>query len=127
MEQPSVKPPVPAADGNDVGACADGNCEIAVSEPVTFPVGGPAGPVTLSVTEVGPHKVEYTLKSGNGQTKGGVSGPGQGCLTVLRPGGSGNSCGNLGRADRPSPQPGALVIQVTAGEDGTAILHVVSG
>ncbi|MEW2399229.1 hypothetical protein [Streptomyces sp. NPDC046862] len=126
--QPSSgQPSFAAADGRDVGACADGNCEVAVSEPVTFRFPGPAGPATLSVTEVGANRVEYTVKSGKSQSKGGVTGPGQGCVTVLRDNGGGNSCGDLGNATRPSPQPGAVVIQAVTGEDGTAILHIVTG
>lgn len=125
--QPPAKPSVSAADGRDVGACADANCEIAVSEPVTFRFKGPSGQATLSVTEVGPNKVEYTVKSGNGQSKGGATGPGQGCITVIRSNGGGNSCGGLGDAARPSPQAHAVVIQAATGEDGTAILQFVSG
>lgn len=72
--------------------------------PVRFK--GPAGPAMLTVTEVGPHKVEYTVKSGNGQSKGGADGSGQGCVTVLRSNGGGNSCGGLGKACRVlSPTP----------------------
>ncbi|WP_240797731.1 hypothetical protein [Streptomyces sp. F001] len=125
---PSAKPSVTAADGDDVGACADGNCEIAVSKPVTFRFEGPAGAgtATLSVTKVGPNEVEYTVKSDNGQAKNEASGQGQVCITVLRSNGSSNSCGGLGDAGRPSAQPDAVVIQVATGEDGTAILHVVS-
>ncbi|MFI6931921.1 hypothetical protein [Streptomyces sp. NPDC050287] len=55
-----------------------------------------------------------------------ASGPGQGCITVLRSHGSGNSCGGLGKAGRPGPQPDAVVIQAAAGEDGTALVHIVS-
>ncbi|MYS94157.1 MULTISPECIES: hypothetical protein [Streptomyces] len=124
--EPTPKPSVSVADGHDITACADGNCEIAVSEPVKIPFKGPRGPATLSVTEVGPNTVAYTVKSGNGQSKGSVSGPGQGCITVLRSNGSGNSCGGLGDAARPSPQPDAVVIQAAAGEDGTAVLQLVS-
>ncbi len=124
--KPSAAPTVSAADGRDVGACADGDCEIAVSEKVTFRFKGPRGPATLSVTEVGPNKVAYTVKSGSGRAKGGATGPGQGCITVLRANGSGNSCGGLGDATRPSPQPDAVVIQAATGEGGTAILHIVS-
>ncbi|MGX1670684.1 hypothetical protein [Streptomyces sp. NPDC055400] len=123
----SGQPSVSAADGRDVGACADGNCEIAVTGPVTIRFKGPAGPATLSVTEVGRNKVEYTVKSGNGQSKGGATGPGQGCITVLRSNGGGNSCGGLDGSTRPSPQPDAVVIQAATGEDGTALLHIVSG
>ncbi|MEU0926353.1 hypothetical protein [Streptomyces malaysiensis] len=122
----SAKPSVSAADGRDAAACANGNCEIAVSEPVTVRFKGPAGPATLSVTEVGPNKVEYTVQSSGGRSQGEASGPGQGCITVLRDHGSANSCGRLGK-DRPAAQPNAVVIQMTAGEDGTAILHIVSG
>ncbi|MFH9004118.1 hypothetical protein ACH4E5_12865 [Streptomyces afghaniensis] len=124
--EPTPKPSVSAADGRDITACADGNCEIAVSEPVKIPFKGPRGPATLSVTEVGPNAIAYTVKSGNGQSKGSASGPGQGCITVLRSNGSGNSCGGVGTAGRPSPQPGAVVIQAATGEDGTAVLQLVS-
>ncbi|MFE5026023.1 hypothetical protein ACFRAO_22545 [Streptomyces sp. NPDC056656] len=122
----SAQPSMSAADGRDVGACADGNCEIAVTKPVTFRFKGPAGTATLSVTEVGPNKVEYTIKSGNSQSKGGASGPGQSCITVLRSNGGGNSCSGQGDAARPSPQPDAVVIQAVTSEKGTAILRIVS-
>ncbi|MDQ1016602.1 hypothetical protein [Streptomyces afghaniensis] len=124
--EPKPKPSVSAADGRDITACADGNCEIAVSEPVRIPFKAPRGPATLSVTEVGPNSIAYTVKSGNGQSKGSASGPGQGCITVLRDNGSGNSCGGLGAAGRPSPQPDAVVIQAATGENGTAVLQLVS-
>lgn len=125
--RPSAKPSVSAADGRDVEACADGDCEIAVSKPVTFRFRGPAGPVTLSVTEVGPDRIQYTVTSGDNHSEGGATGPGQGCVTVLRTHGGGNSCGALGNAARPSPRPDAVVIQAATGTDGTAIVHIVSG
>ncbi|WP_454366547.1 hypothetical protein [Streptomyces ambofaciens] len=115
------------ADGSDIRACTDGSCEIAVTEPVTirFRAPGDAGRATLSVTKVGPNEIEYEVKSGNNRSSGGASGPGQGCLTYLRERGSGNSCGTLAPV-RPSPQPGAVVIQATTGTNGTALLHIVS-
>lgn len=121
----SAEPSASAADGRDVGACADGNCEIAVSERVTVRFKGPAGPATLTVDEIGPNKVTYTVKSGNNRSQGGASGPGQGCVTVLRDHGSSSSCGRVSTT-RPAAQPGAVVILMAAGEDGTAILHIVS-
>ncbi|MCF2125945.1 hypothetical protein L1I79_05770 [Strepomyces sp. STD 3.1] len=125
-ETPSPSPSPSAADGDDVAACTDGNCEITVTKPVTIRLKGPDGsPTTLSVTEVGPKKIEYEVKSGNGQSKGGASGKGQGCLTVLRANGSGNSCGPL-TGTRPAAQQDAVVIQATTSADGTATLHVVS-
>ncbi len=121
----SAKPSVSAADGRDVGACADGDCGIAVSGRVTVSFKGPAGPATLTVNEIGPNKVTYTVKSGNNRSQGGASGPGQGCVTVLRDHGSSNSCGRVSTT-RPAAQPGAVVILMAAGKDGTAILHIVS-
>ncbi|GHB62115.1 hypothetical protein GCM10010377_61500 [Streptomyces viridiviolaceus] len=121
----SAQPSVPAADGRDVAACTDGTCEVAVSAPVTIRFRGPGGPATLSVTGIGPNRVEYTVESGNGRSRASTNGPGQGCITVLRRNGGGNSCGRLGAAG-PSPGPDAVVIQAAAGEDGTAVLHIVS-
>ncbi|MGV9856588.1 hypothetical protein ACWDWU_48830 [Streptomyces sp. NPDC003442] len=121
----SANPSVSAADGRDVGACADGDCEIAVSERVTVRFKGPAGPATLTVNEIGPNKIMYTVKSGNNRSQGGASGPGQGCITVLRDHGSSNSCGRVSTM-RPAARPGSVVILMAAGEDGTAVLHIVS-
>ncbi|WP_438492957.1 hypothetical protein [Streptomyces asiaticus] len=121
----SAKPSESAADGRDIGACADGNCEVAVSERVTVRFKGPAGPATLTVDEIGPNKVTYTVESGGNRSRGGASGPGQGCLTVLREHGSSNVCGRVSTM-RPAAQPGAVVILMAAGEDGTAVLHIMS-
>ncbi|WP_031043619.1 hypothetical protein [Streptomyces sp. NRRL F-5650] len=130
---PNATPSAPlptAADGTGGTApdtCTDGNCEITVTRPVTLHFPGPDGitRATLSVTEVAPNKIEYEVKSGNNRSETGASGPGQGCLTHLRDDGSANSCGAL-RPTRPSPQPGAVVIQATTGTDGRALLHIVS-
>ncbi|KAF3469480.1 hypothetical protein GL259_04425 [Streptomyces sp. Tu 3180] len=124
-EPRSAQPPVPAADGHDVGACADGDCEIAVSRPVTVRFEGPSGSATLSVTEVGPNRIEYTVRSGNGRSRAGAEGPGQGCVTVLRGNGSGNSCGPAD-ARPPRAPTGAVVVQAATGKDGTALLRIVS-
>ncbi|MGC9495193.1 hypothetical protein [Streptomyces sp. WG7] len=118
-------PSVSAADGHDADACTDGNCEIAVTKPVTIHFQGPGGPATLSVTEVGPNKIEYSVKSGNGQSKGGASGPGQGCVMTLRENGSGTSCGALSHT-RPSPQPDSVVMQATTTEHGSVLLRLIS-
>ncbi|MFD4261260.1 hypothetical protein ACFWR9_27445 [Streptomyces sp. NPDC058534] len=122
----TTRPSPSAADGRDIGACADGDCQILVPEPVTVHFRGPSGAATLRVTEVGPNEVAYTVESGQGQSKGSARGPGRGCLTVLRGNGSGNSCGGLGDGTRPAPRPDAVVIQVAAGADGTVVLDIVS-
>ncbi|MFC7816311.1 hypothetical protein ACFUTR_16900 [Streptomyces sp. NPDC057367] len=126
--QPRTEAPGPsisAADGADIGACADGNCEVAVTRPATVRFQAPGGTVALSIAEVGQEKIEYEVKSGNGQTKGGTTGAGQGCVTALRENGSGTSCGGMS-GTRPSARPGAVVIQASTGPDGTALLHVVT-
>ncbi len=45
-------PPPTAAAGTHYAACKDGDCEVAVSKPVTIRPGGHAGPGTLSVKKV---------------------------------------------------------------------------
>ncbi|MFI8306060.1 hypothetical protein ACIF80_21970 [Streptomyces sp. NPDC085927] len=122
-----AKPSAPAADGRDPAACADGDCEITVSGPVTIRFDGPAGSTTLSVSEVGPDRIEYEVTSGNGRSAGGAEGRGQSCRTVLRAGGSGTSCGGIGDDGPPGARPGTVIVQVAPGADGTALLRVVSG
>ncbi|MEF9901807.1 hypothetical protein [Streptomyces sp. P9-A2] len=122
-----AQPSVSAADGRDPAACADGNCEIAVSGPVTVRFDGPVGSTTVSVSEVGPDRIEYEVESGNGRSAGGAEGRGQSCRVVLRAGGSSTLCGGIGDDGPPGARPGTVVVQVAPGEDGTALLHIVSG
>ncbi|MDX3228398.1 hypothetical protein [Streptomyces sp. ME19-01-6] len=124
----SPAPEVTAADGSDTDACTDGNCEIAVSEPVTIRIKLPDGPAKLSLTKVGKNAVGYKVTSGNGktggETSGEASGDGSGCVAVFRGGGSSSSCGAAGAP--PDKVDGAVVLQVVAGSGGTAILRLVS-
>ncbi|MEU6659958.1 hypothetical protein [Streptomyces sp. NPDC046821] len=106
-------------------ACADGNCEITVSKPVTVRFKGPDGPVTLTVNKVGPNEADYMLKGGNGLAQGGASGERSGCVTVLRSNGSSTSCGRASDTG-PSAEPGTVAIQLATGEDGTATLRIAS-
>ncbi len=124
---PTPTPSISTADGRDVRACADGDCQIAVSAPVTFPFAGPAGRATLAVTKVGPNDIEYKVTAHGNESAGGASGRGEGCVTVLRADGGGNSCGAVPKpASRPRAQAHAVVIQAAFGPDGTAILTLVS-
>ncbi|MFF0107316.1 hypothetical protein [Streptomyces hirsutus] len=122
-----AKPSVPAADGRDPSACADGDCEIAVAGPVTIRFDGPAGSTTLSVSGVGPDRIEYEVESGNGRSAGGAEGRGQSCRIVLRAGGSSTSCGGIGDDGPPGARPGTVIVRMAPGEDGTALLRIVSG
>ncbi|MFE9642751.1 hypothetical protein ACFYO0_01035 [Streptomyces sp. NPDC006365] len=126
---PSPSPKVTAADGTDTGACADGNCEIAVSKPVTIRFKIPAGPAKLSVTKVGKNEVGYKVTQGtstNGSSAGGTaSGEGSGCTTFFYGNGSGTQCGGAG--EPPAKEAGTVALQLVPGPDGTAILRLVSG
>ncbi|MDW6061552.1 hypothetical protein SAZ11_30435 [Streptomyces sp. FXJ1.4098] len=113
-----------AADGSNPAACTDGNCEIAVTKPVTIGIKLPGGPAKLSLTKVGKNAVDYKVTSGNSKTSGGASGDGSGCVAVFRSGGSSSSCGMGGPP--PDKVDGAVVLQVVAGADGTAILRLIS-
>ncbi|GAA3711157.1 hypothetical protein GCM10022224_090790 [Nonomuraea antimicrobica] len=129
-QRPSLAPPTPspavtAADGDDLAACTDGNCEIAVSRPVTIRFEIPDGPATLSLTKVGRNEVGYKVTSGDSRTSGEASGDGWGCLAVFTPGGSSSGC-SLIASEPPDRQEGAVVLQVLAGAEGTALLRLVS-
>ncbi|TMR32099.1 hypothetical protein ETD85_23900 [Nonomuraea zeae] len=121
---PAPSPAVTAADGSDPEACSDGNCEIAVSAPVTIHFKIPDGPATLSLTKVGKNEVGYKVTSGDSRTSGEVSGDGRGCVTVFTRNSSNSSCGLAGKP--PGRKKGAVVVQVVAGADGTAILRLIS-
>lgn len=128
--QPSLSHSAPAsspaaADGDDPEACADGNCEIVVSEPVTIHFEIAGAPATLSLTKVGRNEVGYKVTSGANRTSGEANGDGWGCVAVLTRTGSSSSCGTSA-ARPPAGQDGAVVLQVVAGADGTATLRLVS-
>lgn len=124
----SPSPKVTAADGTDTGACADGNCEIAVSKPMTIHIKIPDGPAKLSVTKVGKNEVGYKVTHGTstngGSARGSASGEGSGCTTLFYENGSGTQCGVAG--ELPAKEAGTVALQVVPGPDGTAILRLVS-
>ncbi|MEU9337692.1 hypothetical protein AB0D49_31770 [Streptomyces sp. NPDC048290] len=109
-----------AAGGHDIAACADADCDVRVPAPVGMGFPGPAGHTDLAATEVGPDTVASTLTWPRGRSHSAVNGTGQGCLTVLRPGGSDTSCARL-PGPPPAPEPGMT------GPDGTALLHPRTG
>ncbi|MGI5272628.1 hypothetical protein ACQEUU_26020 [Nonomuraea sp. CA-218870] len=129
-QSPTPTPPTSSAaattaDGSDPEACTDGNCEIAVSKPTTIRFEIPDGPATLSLTKVGMNEVGYKVTSENSRTSGTASGDGSGCLAVFTRGGSRSTCSAL-PDEPPDRQDGAIVLQVLAGPDGTAIVRLVS-
>ncbi|MFC5852014.1 hypothetical protein ACFPZI_09315 [Streptomyces chlorus] len=78
------------------------------------------------MSDIGPDRIEYEVKSGDGRSAGGAEGRGQGCRTVLRAGGFGTSCGGIDDDSPLGARPGTVIVQVAPGENGTALLHIVS-
>jgi hypothetical protein len=115
-----------AADGTDLAACADGNCEVEVSAPVDIPLTGQAGGITmLSVTEVTPDDFSFTtVSNGGGTGSGGLS---EGCIARQTSNGGSSMCPGPD-PDLPLPvEPGVLAIQPVELADGTAVLRLASG
>lgn len=117
----------PAADGTDLAACADGNCEVAVSAPVDIPLTGHAtGITTMSVVELTPDGFSFTMTSnGNERGSGDLRG---GCTLTFYSSGVGSSCpGPDQELPPPAPEAGALALQLVGAADGTAVFRLVSG
>lgn len=103
-ETPEFTPLAPedAADGTDLGACADAECEVAVTAGATVPLGPDLGDV--HVTEVGGGQVTITMAYPSG---------GGGSMRV----GIAPRAGSFGNTNTMIVEFGVLGI-----EDGTAVL-----
>ncbi|MCI2423231.1 hypothetical protein MOQ72_38010 [Saccharopolyspora sp. K220] len=122
----TAPPPVIAADGTNYAACADGTCEISLSQPVNITLNGG----TLAVTSVNPDGIDIDLSLDNG---GGGNGTLKGtCGAIFRfhsgGGGDGRFCNPDGSVlPPPEPEPGVVALQLVGLSDGAAVLRVVSG
>lgn len=65
--------PPPAADGSNISACYDGECEIAVSKPVRIPLDGRSGFDAVAVEAIEPAKVRFHVAFPNGSGSGSAS------------------------------------------------------
>lgn len=63
----------PAADGSDIGACYDGECEISVSGPVRIPLDGRSGFDAVAVEAIEPNSVRFRVEYPNGFGSGSAS------------------------------------------------------
>ncbi|GAB3441860.1 hypothetical protein [Actinophytocola sediminis] len=120
--EPEQAPPT-AADGSDVSACADGDCEVLLEDSQTIPV--PDG--TLTITLVGDNRVEYEVSIAGGGSSGSTEGN---CVSTftLDGTGSGSVCAaGGGPALEPDPGPGELAMVVTGQDIGTPILLLAIG
>jgi hypothetical protein len=123
---PSRRPT--AADRRRYAACADGTCEVYVPRPVRIKVRGG----TLSVTKVKPDdSLDFKLTfSSGGAGSGTLKGTCGSIVTFYRAGGGGGftGCPADGVPVRPTPQRGAMHMQLLGWTaDGAAVLRLVSG
>ncbi|MGP4015799.1 hypothetical protein [Saccharopolyspora sp. 5N708] len=122
----TAPPPVTAADGTNYGACADGTCEISLSQPIDIQLSGGS----LSVTSVNPDGIDIDLSlDGGGGGNGTLKGT---CGAIFRfyigGGGGGQFCNPDGSVQPPpEPEPGSVALQLVGLSDGAAVLRVVSG
>lgn len=116
------KPPVTPADGTNVSACADGNCEVLVSGPVDIELNGHGGIDTLSVVKVAPPGLSFKMKSDGGTGSGALD---PNCTLKLHKYGQGTSCG--GNQPPPPAETGVLALQVASTAKGGVVLRLVSG
>jgi hypothetical protein len=114
-----------AADGTNIAACADGNCEVELSGPVDIPLTGQGGGITmLSVTEVTADDFRFTTTSGPGQT--GSGGLGEGCISRLTSNSASSGCPGPD-PNQPLPaEPGVLSLQPVSLTNGSAIVRLAS-
>lgn len=121
----SADRPMRAADGTNVAACADGNCEVAISRPVAITLSGTGDVDTLTVTKVGPDGFDFKTSAKDGGTGSGNLARGD-CVSTSWGGGGGLTCGkDLDPAER---QDGVLAMQIVGKTDqGALVLRIVSG
>ena len=113
---------VATADGTDLDACADGTCEVLLTERTsTVPV--PGGALTLTVGDAG---VEYEISvDGGGVSSGSTQGR---CVSTfaLDGTGSGSVCHAGGPAPEPDPGPGEMAMVITGQDRGEPVLRLVA-
>jgi hypothetical protein len=112
----------PAADGTDYTACEDGECEVAVAEPMDIVIGAPdEGMVTLSITAVTEDGIEYEVIQGGTTSGGSLGGV---CQATISETWSSSSCFEEGTPPEPEPLRGELVMQLLGMNDGSAVLRL---
>jgi hypothetical protein len=114
----STTAPPAAADGTDVGACADSNCEIAVSGPVSIPLSGYAGLTELDIAGVDADRIRFKSVSRNGSGEGST---GPGCSVVLAESSGSSFCGTGERPTALGKSKG-VQIRVKSIDGGTAVV-----
>lgn len=115
-------------DGTDYAACADGNCEVTVDEPVTITVAGHS----FEVKSIEDDAAAYVLTfSGGGTASGSTSGPCSSLVEFDLTGHGSMSTSLCGPSQRklaaPEPRAGFVRLQMAAVTDHTAVIQIVTG
>ncbi|MFV2195651.1 hypothetical protein [Nocardiopsis sp. LOL_012] len=124
-KDPLPTPAASASDGTDTDACADGDCQIAVTEQVSFPFRAPNGTARLTVNRVDDESFEYTVtRDGGSEVSGGASGAGYGCSTFLDTEAASTVCE---RAEQlPEQAHGTVMIQLLKGAGSNAVVTIAT-
>jgi hypothetical protein len=127
--EPTTSTLPPAADGTDLAACADGNCEVAVSRPVDIPLTGQGGITTLSVDELTSDGFSFSATSnGGGSRSGSLSGA---CTATFSSTANGSGLSSMCTAGQEPPaasrEPGVLSLQLLSATDDGVVVRLVSG
>lgn len=119
-ETTTATPPPTAADGDDIAACTDGECEIRLDDEMEIPT--PAGTISLTFAD---ERLEYEIVSPDGGTNSGsieglcvaninIDGTGGGSICLIEDG------------DPPelNPGPGQLALQVLGADTDSPVLRM---
>ena len=108
-----------AADGDDVAACADGECEIRLAEEMEIPT--PAGTISATFAD---SRLEYEIVSpGGGSNSGSIEGL---CVATINIDGTGGGsvCYVDGELPALEPGPGQVAMQVVGADTDSPVLRM---
>ena len=112
----------PAADGTDYTACEDGECEVAVGEPMDIVIGAPdEGMATFSITAVTETGIEFEVVRSETTSSGSLGGV---CEATITETAMFTACFDEGAPPVPAPSPGELIVQLLGMNDESAILRM---
>lgn len=111
-----------AADGDDVSACADGECEIRLDDEMEIPT--PAGTISMSFAD---ERLEYEIVSPDGgRNSGSIEGL---CVANINIDGTGGGsiCYVDGELPGLEPGPGQLALQVAGADTDSPVVRMAVG
>ncbi|MFI0486338.1 hypothetical protein [Actinomadura sp. 9N215] len=125
----TASPAATAADGTNVSACGDGNCEILVSGTVAIDPRRHGGLKKLSLTEYHSSELTFKAESREGTSTGNLM---QGCTVLLTKFGESRHCsvaeGGSPLPPAPAPkQTGVIAMQIVGPAQDGVVLRLVSG